>query len=74
MLTKELGMVPDGVSKSSETYNVRDTNEHLIINQIIGGVVVITTAQLHSTKPKLQFCASSNAARGLSEICNGKDL
>ena len=38
------------------------------------GVVVITTAQLHSAKPELNFCASSNPARGASEIRNGEDL
>ena len=38
------------------------------------GVVVITTAQLHSTKPKLSFCAGSNPARDVSEIDNGEDL
>ena len=38
------------------------------------GVVVITTAQLHSTKPELKFCADSNPARGVSEIRNGEDL
>ena len=38
------------------------------------GVVVITTAQLHSTKPELRFCAGSNPARGVSEICNGENL
>ena len=38
------------------------------------GVVVITTAQLHSTKPELRLCAGSNSARGVSEICDGKDL
>ena len=27
------------------------------------GVVVITTAQLHSTKPELRFCAGSNPTR-----------
>ena len=32
------------------------------------GVVVITTAQLHSTKFELKFCAGSNPARGVSEI------
>ena len=32
------------------------------------GVVVITTAQLHSTKTELRFCAGSNPARGVSEI------
>ena len=38
------------------------------------GVVVITTAQLHSTKLELRFCAGSNPARGVSEIRNGEDL
>ena len=38
------------------------------------GVVVITTAQLPSTKPELRFCAGSNPARGVSEIRDGEDL
>ena len=38
------------------------------------GVAVITTAQLHSTKPELRFCAGSNPARGMSEIRDGEDL
>ena len=38
------------------------------------GVVVITTAQLHSTNPELRFCAGSNPARGVSEIRDGEDL
>ena len=38
------------------------------------GVVVITTAQLHLTKPEFRFCASLNPARGVSEIRNGEDL
>ena len=37
-------------------------------------VVVITTAQLHSTKPELRFCTGSNPARGMSEIRDGEDL
>ena len=36
--------------------------------------MVITTAQLHSTKPELRFCAGSNPARGVSEICDCEDL
>ena len=35
------------------------------------GVVVITSAQLHSTKPELRFYAGSNSARGVSEIRDG---
>ena len=38
------------------------------------GVVVITTAQLHSTKPELRFCTDSNPACGVSEIWDGKNL
>ena len=38
------------------------------------GVVVITTAQIHSSKPELRFCAGSNPARGVSEIRDGEDL
>ena len=38
------------------------------------GVVVITTAQLHSTNPELRFCTGSNPARGVSEIRDGEDL
>ena len=39
-----------------------------------GGVVVIATAQLHSTKPELRFWAGSDPARGVSEIRDGEDL
>ena len=38
------------------------------------GIVVITTAQLLSTKSELRFCASSNPASGVSEIRDGEDL
>ena len=38
------------------------------------GVVVITTAQLHSTKSELRFCAGSNPDRSVSEIHDGEDL
>ena len=38
------------------------------------GVVAITTARLHSTKPKLRFCAGSNPVRGVSNIIDGEDL
>ena len=36
--------------------------------------MVITIAQLHSTKPELKFCTGSNLARGVSEIRDGEDL
>ena len=38
------------------------------------GVVVITNAQLHSTKPELRLCAGSNLACSVSEICYCEDL
>ena len=38
------------------------------------GVVVITTAQFHSSKPELRFCTGSKPAFGVSEIHNGENL
>ena len=38
------------------------------------GVVVITIAQLLSTKPEFRLCAGSDPARGVSEIRDGEDL
>ena len=38
------------------------------------GVVVITTAQFHSTKPEIMFCAGSNPSCGVLEIRGGEDL
>ena len=37
-------------------------------------VVVITTAQLHSTKSEIRFCTRSNPVHGVSEIRNGENL
>ena len=37
-------------------------------------VVVITIAQLHLNKPELRFCAGSNPARSVTEICDDDDL
>ena len=41
---------------------------------VITTAVVITAAQLHSSKPELRFCAGSNPARGMSEIRDFEDL
>ena len=38
------------------------------------GVVVITTAQLHSPQPELGLCAGSNPACGVSEIRDDEDF
>ena len=35
---------------------------------------IITTPQLHSTKPEPRFCAGSNPACGMSEIHEGENL
>ena len=38
------------------------------------GIVVITTAQLHSTKPELRFCTGSSPACSMSDIKDSEDL
>ena len=35
---------------------------------------LLVNAQLHSTKPELRFCASSNPACVVWEVCDGEDL
>ena len=50
-------------------YELQVIYNHLKVNEQWGhGVIVITTAQLHSTKPELESCAGSNPACGMSEI------
>ena len=39
-----------------------------------GVLVVIITAQLHSTTPELKFCEGSNPVHGVPEICDAEDL
>ena len=48
----------------------------VIVKQMVWrhGVVVITTAQLHSTKPELRFHAGSNPACDVLGIRDGEDL
>ena len=38
------------------------------------GVMLINTAQLHSSKPELRFSAGSNPAGSVSEIRDGEDF
>ena len=45
-----------------------------VFTRTFHGVVVITAAQLHSTKPELRFSAGLNPVRGVSEIRDGEDL
>ena len=61
--------------KESSVYQFEKKLEKKIIKYTwCRGVVVITTAQLHSTNPELRFCAGSNPACGMSEIRDGEDL
>ena len=46
----------------------------IFVKLSFSGVVVITTAQIHSTKPELGFCAGSNPAPSVLEIRDGEDL
>ena len=46
----------------------------MIYFKCLRGVVVITTTQLHSTKPELRLCTDSNPARGVTEIRDGENL
>ena len=50
------------------------TTRHGFTRKRTCGVLVITTAQLNSTRPGLRFCAGSNSARGVSEIRDGENL
>ena len=43
-------------------------------NKQYSAVVVITTAQVRSTKPEIRFCAGSSPACGMLEIRDGEDL
>ena len=57
-----LPFVFDLKEKSIETETTRTLLSNYSQNWC-HGVVVITTVQLHSTKPELRFCAGSNPAR-----------
>ena len=49
-------------------HDVVDTVSCVVIS---AGVVVITTAQIYSTKPELRLCVGSNPARSVSELLDG---
>ena len=68
-----LPFVFDLKEKSIETETTRTLLSNYSQNWC-HGVVVITTAQLHSTKPELRFCTGSNPAWSVSEIHDGEDL
>ena len=61
--------------KSKEIKGVKDYNFNVgVRSPLHRSVVVIATAQLHSTKHEFRFCAGSNSARDVSEIRDGEDL
>ena len=47
---------------------------HQQLNKCRHHAVVITTAQLHSTKSELRFWAASTPVRSVLEICNSENL
>ena len=62
---------------------VQDLHQHDLLHlglpdllhvPISRGVVVITTAQIHSTKPKFRICAGLNPACGVLDILDDEDL
>ena len=49
--------------------------QHISVRSVTTyGVVVITTAQLNSTKPELRFCADSNHVCSMLEVQDDEDL
>ena len=36
-------------------------------------ILVITTTQLHSSKPSLRFCTGLNPALSVQEVCNDEN-
>ena len=59
-------------------YEINDNKKFIVFKCNLStwrrGVVVMTTAQLQSTKAELGLCARSNPACGVLEICDGDDL
>ena len=51
-------------------FSFHDLIKSLTNHKTSRGVVVITTAQLYSTKPELRFCTGSNPVRG----CRGSTM
>ena len=45
-----------------------------VFTRTFHGVVIITAAQRHSTKPEFRFAAGLNPARGVPGIRDGEDL
>ena len=81
-LYKEVGLVLVSCNPASITLT-----SSLLYNLVIGlfkifsilvselvWILANCTAQLHSTKPELRFCASSNPVLGVSEIRDDEDL
>ena len=67
-------ILPKSSLKMSVSAGTKTFENLKLENFKTGELVVITTAQLHSTKPELRCCAGSNPACGLLEIHDGEDL
>ena len=62
-----IATISDHLPEFLITTRILNLNQFLIL-------FLITTAQLHSSKSELWFCAGSNPAQGVSEIRDGEDL
>ena len=62
-----IATISDHLPEFLITTRILNLNQFLIL-------FLITTAQLHSSKSELRFCAGSNPAQGVSEIRDGEDL
>ena len=68
--------MPESLFESACSFVKKDCHTQFSPREVLWrcGVVVIITAQLRSIKSELWFCAGSNPARGVSEICNSENL
>ena len=58
-----------------ELKELKDVCDHSRLRLVwFCGVVIITTAQLHSIKPELRFCTGSNPACEMLEVRDGEDF
>ena len=66
--------IMENMDQSNSKYETFSRNMKLSWSCCVALCCSITTAQLHSTKPEVRFCAGSNPARGVSEIRDGEDF
>ena len=72
---KSICYINVGVIERNELRKNLDVKNHQsVVIERSRGVMVINTAQFHSTKPELRLCAGSKPARGVSDISDSEDL